>query len=240
MEFHTIKYDNKEIVLQEPTLQQWQELMLYKDLEEEDDFVYTLISIMTKISRDELREVPYSSVRKVADSLSAYMVGLDNSFHKDFEFKGVKYSFIDMSNLKFGEFVDIDNYLQKPASIRNRELNKMMAFYYREVIDGKLVKYDASKVEGRAEIFKELPVKYFHGAMRFFFHLGNISQRNTQFYLEMEQNFRTMTGVKKHLLLTGVGIYRLLNWLTMTSQKYLKWLKFRCSKLLTYLPTRLT
>lgn len=240
MEIHTIEYDGKEIVLEEPTLQQWQELMVYKDLEEEDDFVYTLISIMTKIDREELREVPYSSVRVVADALSGYIVSLDKTFHKEFEFKGVKYGFIDLSNLKFGEYVDIDTYLQKPLSVRNRELNKMMAFYYREMVDGKLVKYDASKVDERAELFKDLPVKYFHGAMRFFFHLDNILQRNIQFYLEMEQKFKTMTGIKRRLLLTGVGIYRLSNWLATTSRKYLKSWKSRYSQLLTFLRTRLT
>jgi hypothetical protein len=240
MEIHTIKYGDKEVVLQEPTLSVWQDLMMYRDLEDEDDFVYTLLSLMTDIDREELRDLPYSSVQPVADKLSGYIMSMDKTFVKEFEFKGVKYQFLDLTNMTFGEFVDIDTYLSKPASTRNRELNKMMSYFYREVEEGKLSKYDASKVDARAEVFKELPVKYFHGAMRFFFHLGNISQRNTLFYLEMAQNFPTTTGIKRRLLVTGVGIFRLSNWLKTTLQKSLKLWKFRCSQLLTYLRIKST
>jgi hypothetical protein len=240
MEIHTLKYGGNEVVLEEPTLQIWQEMMVYKDLEEEDDFVYTLIHLMSGISREELRDLPYSSVKPVADKVSGYIMSMDSTFHKDFEFNGVEYRFIDLPNLSFGEFVDIDTYLSKPLSIRNRELNKMMAFFYREVVDGKLVKYDASLVDTRAEKFKDLPVRYLHGAMRFFFHFANISSRNTLFYLEMAQNFPTRTKTERLLLRTGVGIFQLWSWLNKTSQRFLMWLKFRCSQLLTYSPIRLT
>lgn len=191
METHYIEYEGKEYKIQEPTIELWNRINVMKDLTDDKDFNLYLISIVTGLSIEQLKEADWEGVYEAAHSLADYFLGENaEKFYKDFEFNGQKYGFIDLNNLTFGEFIDIDEFLSRPLAKRNGELNLLMALLYREIgDDGKVVKYDATKVEERALLFKFLPVKYLRGSMSFFLRLENILQKSTRssFHRKMYQ-----------------------------------------------------
>ena len=218
MEKHYIVYDGKEYEVGEPTVELWNKLNLLKDLYEEKEFSLMLISIATGLSVSDIRDSEWQSVYETSNYLADYFLQHSEKFYKDFEFKGVKYGFIDLENLTFGEFVDIDEFLNRPEVKRNTELNLLLALLYREVgDDGKVLPYDATKVKERSVLFRQLPIKYI-SAWRFFFHLENILRASTRSYLH-KMIYRLKWKVKSHLRAFGVGMGHLYIYLVKTYSK---------------------
>ena len=175
---HTITYQDKEYVVNEPSIQIWTKLDFYKDILDDNDFVIKIISESTGLTEEQIMQADWFDILQVASGLSELLLNINDDFHPDFEFDGVKYKFIDLPNLTFGEFIDIDSFLQKNEAERKNQLNFLMALFYREVgEDGKVVKNDGELLQARAEKFKNLPVKYVHGALGFFLRLEKILQK---------------------------------------------------------------
>ncbi len=175
-----IEYNGKDYKISEPTINLWNKLNLLKDLyDSEQEYLILVISLMTGLDRENILKASWSSIQDAGEYLTDYLLKQTNDFYNEFEFQGTKYRFIDLKNITFGEFIDLDSYLQQPPSKRMSELHTLMAFLYREVgSDGKIEPYDGSKVEPRAELFKFLPVKYLNGAMRFFLTLEVLLEKN--------------------------------------------------------------
>jgi len=175
---HKITYQDKEYVVNEPSIQIWTKLDFYKDILDDNDFVIKIISESTGLSEDQIMEADWFDILQVASGLSELLLNINDEFHNEFEFDGVKYKFIDLPNLTFGEFIDIDAFLQKNEAERKSQLNFLMALFYREVgEDGKVIKADGELLQARAEKFKNLPVRYVHGALGFFLRLEKILQK---------------------------------------------------------------
>jgi hypothetical protein len=175
---HTITYQDKEYVVNEPSIQIWTKLDFYKDILDDNDFVIKIISESTGLTEEQIMQADWFDILQVASGLSELLLNINDDFHPDFEFDGVKYKFIDLPNLTFGEFIDIDSFLQKNEAERKNQLNFLMALFYREVgEDGKVVKNDGELLQARAEKFKNLPVRYVHGALGFFLRLEKILQK---------------------------------------------------------------
>lgn len=215
-----IEFDGKDYLVKNPTLHIWAQLNLFKDIEEEDDYNVSLISLTTGIPEEKIREAKHAEVRKAADYLSDYFIKNSEGFYPEFEFEGVKYKFVDLNNLTFGEFVDLDEFLKKDISYRKGNMEQMMAILYRPVDEnGKIEKYDSSTAQLRAHKFKNLEVKYLTGTLRFFLLLRNELAVPIPYYLKM---WIKMKKRLKHLLRTGVGMAPSFSWLTKTYQKLLK------------------
>lgn len=222
MELHVIEYEGKQYKIEEPTIELWNRLNILKDLYKEDEFNLLLISIATGLDIDEIKEANWESIYDASNSLADYFLTQSDKFYNEFVFNGQKYRFIDLENLTFGEFIDIDVFLQKPISKRQGELNYLMALFYREVgDDNKLVKYDATKVNDRALLFKMLPVKYLKGALSFFLRLENILQKNTRSYFH-KMVYQMMWKLKKVLRVFGGGMLRSYIYLMKTYYKFRK------------------
>lgn len=175
---HTITYQDKEYVVNEPSIQIWTKLDFYKDILDDNDFVIKIISESTGLSEEQIMQADWFDILQVASGLSELLLNINDNFHNEFEFDGVKYKFIDLPNLTFGEFIDIDAFLQKNEAERKSQLNFLMALFYREVgEDGKVIKADGELLQARAEKFKNLPVRYVHGALGFFLRLEKILQK---------------------------------------------------------------
>jgi hypothetical protein len=168
----SITYGDKDVEVKEPTIEMWSRLALYKDVLDEGEFLIRLIMESTGLTKDEVMDADWYDIMQVGNSLTDYLLKQSDEFHPTFEFKGTKYTFLDLANLTFGEFIDIDTLLSRSDIERRSQLNLMMSMFYREIgEDGKIVPYDASKVNERAELFKALPIKYVHGSMSFFLRL---------------------------------------------------------------------
>jgi hypothetical protein len=224
MEKHFIEYDGKEYRVNEPTIELWTKLNTLKDLYEEKDFSIIIISLATGLSTDQLRDASWEGVYETSTYLSNYLLKDGDKFQNEFEFKGKKYRFISLENLTFGEFIDIDEFLSRDPSKKASELNLLMALLYREVDeDGKLTPYDASLLRERAELFRQLPVKYLNGAMVFFCRLENILRVSTHSFLR-RQMMNLKWKVIKALRTTGGGIHRWYTYRGITFSKYTRWL----------------
>ena len=168
----TITYNDKVYEVQEPSIELWVKLDLYKDLLSEEGFVIKIISESTGLTEEEIMNADWFDIMQVANGLTEQLLQINDKFHNEFEFEGVKYRFIDLPNLTFGEFIDIDTFLNKNEAERKAQLNFLMALFYRPVNEkGETEKYDGKKIPIIAEKFKDLPVKYVHGALGFFLHL---------------------------------------------------------------------
>jgi hypothetical protein len=165
----TITYNDKVYDIDEPSIELWVKLDLYKDLLSEEGFVIKIISESTGLTEEQIMDADWFDIMQVAAGLTEQLLEINDKFHNEFEFEGVKYRFIDLPNLTFGEFIDIDSFLNKNEAERKSQLNFLMALLYRPVNEnGELEKYDGKKIPLVAEKFKKLPVKYVHGALGFF------------------------------------------------------------------------
>ena len=166
----------------------------------------------------------WKEILVASQNLSNYLLNQGKEFYNEFEFEGQKYKFVDLPNLSFGEFVDIDSYLIKPLVERRRELHFLAAMLYREVDeDGKIKKYNGNDLPGRAEKFKRLPIKYLNGASSFFLLIEKISRGNIQISLRtrFKMRMKVIWTLAKLIVLTsiGAGLIRWSLWRKKTSLK---------------------
>lgn len=169
MEKQYVKYKGKKYLINEPTIEDWARIMVLQQWSDEREFATILLSQITGLSVEEIENADYQEVLNAAQVISEYFLQESTEFKNEFEFNETKYRFLDLTNMTFGEFIDLDGFLQKPVVEKQKEMNLLMAMLYREVDDkGTTLPYDSGKVQLRAEEFKKLPVKYVHGASSFF------------------------------------------------------------------------
>jgi hypothetical protein len=227
MEKQYVKYKGKNYLINEPTIEDWSKIMILQEWSDEREFSTILLSQITGLSQEEIENADYQEILDAAQTISEYFLVESSEFKNEFEFNDKKYRFLDLPNLKFGEFIDIDGFLTKPVIEKKKEMNLLMAMLYREVgEDGNYLPYDSSKVQLRAEEFKKLPVKYVNGASSFFLRLGRISQGNTtlSFWSKVKMMTRMIYLSVKFLLLIGfgVGLALLLRLPTKISQRWMR------------------
>lgn len=209
-----IELDGKDYEVKQPTIQKWAMLNLMKDLEEEDDFRIYLVSLSTGIEEDLLRQANFLQVKQAADFLTEYFLNMGERFYPEFEFNGKEYKFLDLNNMSFGQFVDIDTFLQRDESYRKSNMNELMAMLYMEKDE---TTYSVEKVNERKVLFRDLEVKYLQGAFRFFLLLRKTLQENTPFYLKTKWKMKKMIkNLSKPFRQFGAGMGRLYSWLVRT------------------------
>jgi hypothetical protein len=215
------EFKGKFYELKEPSIELWNKLMSIKDWTDEVEFSVKLISELCNLTEDEVRNNDWEVMIELSKSLSNYILQDSKKFHKEFEFEGQKYRFIDLPNLTFGEF--IDTFLTRPANERLKDTHLLMAMLYREVgFGGKLVSYDSSKLESRAEKFKKLPVKYVNGSSTFFLLIEKELLQSSLTYSKKGLTMMTMIKILMTIprsVLFGVGLIRSRNSQMKTLQK---------------------
>lgn len=226
-EIHEIVYDGKTYEVKQPTISQWQELIRNKDLKSERLFLAGLISQITGISEDELLEADYHSVMITSEALMKYFESEAVKFHPEFEFEGDRYKFVDLRNLTWGEFIDIDEYLSLPKQERERNYQLMMAMLYRKLDEkGNYTKYNAIEVKEIAEKFKNLPVKYLQGSTVFFWTIENILQKNIHYsFLTKAWWIVMMKRISRKIQTLSDGLVSLYKWPTRMFSRLTMWFK---------------
>ena len=219
MEKLIIELDGTDYEVKEPTIHNWALLNLLKDIEEEEDFTKAIVSVSTGIEEDLLDQANFQQVKKAADYLSHYFLELGSKFYPNFEFKEKEYKFIDINNLSFGHFVDIDTFLSKDESYKKSNMNELMGMLYMEKDEDK---YNSERATKRRELFRDLPVKYLQGSLLFFFVLRKRLHENTPYYLKTKWKVMRIMKKLKHSVVTGVGIQRLYIWLVKTLKTLMK------------------
>jgi hypothetical protein len=208
MEKHIIEYNGVEYGIDEPNIEFWNKLTTFQEFYDKDEFNLLLISMATGLSIDDLKNAPWEQVYETAQYLANYFLNVGDKFYNEFEYDGIKYRFIDLENLTFGEFIDIDEFLNRPPAKKQSEMNLLMALLYRPVgEDGKIEPYDSSKLQSRSQKFKTLPVKYLKGSLRFFLRLESILSQNTHSFFH-RMKFKLKWKIVTLLRVFGGGILR--------------------------------
>jgi hypothetical protein len=122
-----------------------------------------------------------------------------------FELDGIEYGYLpSYKKITFGEFVDLDTLLTKKPEEVIDYLHIITAIMYRPIIKSKskhnfeIEKYDAVKMEERAELFKnKLDIKFTLGGQFFFTQFVNNSYNFTR--LSLKQKIRREWEVLKIL-----------------------------------------
>ncbi len=201
-----IKYNGKTYTVSEPTLDVYMALQKEIDYANDLELAVSLIGWITGLSDDEIKEAEAYTIITAAEGIIKYYNDIEGSFYETFDFNGKKYKFIDLKNMSFGEYIDIDTFLQKPSSEKQTKLNELMALLYRELDEkGKYKPYNVEEIKEISKEFKTLPLKYFKGALVFFYNIANMSLSRTPLYL-LKVRVRKVIQMIKTLL---VGMLRL-------------------------------
>jgi hypothetical protein len=222
-----LKYKGKSYQIEEPTIENWAKIIALQEWTDEREFSIKLMSMITGLTEEEIENADAIDVVKATTEVSTFLMEKSNEFKNEFEFNGKNYRFIDLPNLTFGEFIDIDSFLTKTPVEKKREMHLLMAMLYREIDkDGNYLPYNSNKIQSKAEEFKKLPVRYLNGATTFFLRLDKIlrgglrgsSWLQTKLVMKM-----IWLSVKLSVLIGfGLGLGRLYLWRMRILQKLKK------------------
>lgn len=225
-------YKNKEYTVDEPTVEMWSKLVLLQEWTDEREFCVMLLSMTTGLTEEEIENSDYLEVVKISNEISTFLTQDGDKFYNEFSFNNKNYRFLDLPNLTFGEFIDIDTYLTKEEHEKKKEMPLLMAMLYRELDEnGNYKPYNSKELQLKAEEFKKLPVKYVRGSTNFFFHLGKTLQGNFQasfwFRLKLMVQMVWMLVRFVPLISFGVGSLLLYRWRTKILQRLKRLLNIR-------------
>lgn len=162
-----------------------------KDIEDETTLDLLAISSLTGLSMDLATKVRKTDIDVVKTELkSLFLKPMNSKLNTIIEIKGIEYGFHPkLKDITFGEFVDLDNYLEKPWE----NMHYIMAILYRPILSKKkkryrIEDYDSDKSFDRANLFRdELSVATVNGAASFFLNIGLEYQNVLQSSLSKEQ-----------------------------------------------------
>ena len=149
------------------------------------------ISSFTGLSMDLLVQIRKTDIDVVKSHLNKLSEKkMNTTLNTIIEVKGVDYGFHpNLKDLTFGEFVDLDNYLEEPW----KNMHYIMAVLYRPIVKIKKNKYSIEDYDGdsafeRAVLFRDnLSVASVNGAANFFLTIGVEYQAVMKLSLSKEQ-----------------------------------------------------
>jgi len=158
-----IEYKGKKYPIKEPTIKIWSEVMKLQGILDQQDMFIKVLEMTTGLSQEEILSADAKEVLEAGKSVFAYINQQDKKVVNEFEHEGITYQFLDVTDVSFGQFVDIDTFLSKDESYRIQNLNELAAYLYTE----KGTKYGDVKIKKRIKAFEDLPVKYLEGSVFF-------------------------------------------------------------------------
>lgn len=201
-----IIHKGQKYTIKNVTIEMWSDIMKYKDLMEEEQMYYRMISVMTSIDEKELLSADASEMIKVGEKLKTILYKDSKQLFPKIEFNGKNYKLVDVHNMSFGQFVDIDSFLTKDETYRVANLNELAAYLYTE--EGKT--YGDTDFKAQIEEFKKLEIKYLEGAIFFLLSFGKGLQQLSQVYSNMKLLW-WMMRLRITLGLIGDGIRQLIS-----------------------------
>jgi hypothetical protein len=200
---NVIEYNGKKYIIKEPTIRTWAEVMKMKDILDEGELFVKVIELTTGLTYEEIMSADASQVKNVGEKVLSIITGSNKKVVQYFEHEGEEYQFLDIQNLSFGQFIDIDTFLSKEENYRIQNLHELASYLYIE----KGSKYGEKSIPKRAEKFKELPIKYMEGSVFFLLSILNLSEELTKIYSQ-SKTLKVVMKTKILFRLIGVGIQR--------------------------------
>jgi hypothetical protein len=113
-----IEHKGKQYEVKEPTIETWKNVMVFKDLFDEEEMSIKMISEVTGLTMKEIKEADALDIRIAGDTLWRYMNQESRELFRTIEHKGITYKLIDVNKISFGQFVDIDTFMKKEESYK--------------------------------------------------------------------------------------------------------------------------
>jgi hypothetical protein len=201
METIQVELNKTKYTIEEPNIELWTNVMKFKDLLDEEELYIKMISEVLGITREEVLSADTTQILEIGDYVYSFINKESKKLFKQIDFQGTKYNLVDVNNISFGQYVDIDTFLRKEEGYRIANLNELAAYLYTE--DG--VSYTNSNIKLRIETFKTLPIKYIEGAIFFLLNLAKGSQELTRLYSQSKVMW-TIMKIRITLMLIGDGI----------------------------------
>ena len=163
----------------EVSLGKYSKLMtaLNNDESSEIELIIKTLESLVGISTTQLTKVPLKYLKTAYAELSTLTSTMPSTeLKRIIDVDGTAYGFIsDFDELTFGEFCDLDNYLQDSWN----NLDKIMAVLFRKVVARDKDKYSIEEytmkgIKERRELFNSsLSIDVVYGALVFFYHIGS-------------------------------------------------------------------
>ena len=191
---------NKQRV-REATIQTWSEIMKYRDLMDETEMFVKTIELLTDIPKEEIMQADAEEVYAAGELILSQLNSEKGKVYQTITHRGVDYIFIDVNDISFGQFIDIDTFLSKDENYKQRNLNELAAYLYTEIG----TKYGDKPITARKEAFQDLPMRYMEGAVFFLASSARTSAVLTKIYSQSKM-LRWTAKTRIILALIGDGI----------------------------------
>jgi len=196
-----IEYKGEKYPIKEPTIKIWAEVMKLQGILDEQDMFIKILEMTTGLSQEQILSADAKDVLDAGKSVFTYLNQQDKKVINEFQHSGITYQFLDMTDISFGQFVDIDTFLSKDETYRTQNLNELAAYLYIE----KGTKYGDVKIKKRIKAFEELPIKYLEGSVFFLLSSAKAYEEITTLYSQSKL-LSLMMRTKIVFRLIGAGI----------------------------------
>ena len=189
--------------LSEITLGQYQKYLEIQEGDNDEMFIaQKMIEIFCNIELKYVTKMRWKDVQEITLTLSN-MFDEDSKFTKMFTLDKVQYGFIpNLDEITFGEFVDLDTYLQDW-----QQMDKAMSVLFRPVDINVRGRYNIKEYDGSMnEHLKEMPLSIALGAVFFLLNLGKELSQVMMDYLD-KGILKDHIQVKEGLMQNGIGIH---------------------------------
>lgn len=197
-----IELNGKIIQVQsELTIGQYQTYVKNKELYDKEPA--RMLALYMGISYSQLKNLPKDQIEFVNMYITSQLMSDEykDETYEVFEHKGIEYGLEnDWTKLAWGAWVDLEVF--SSDNIEDN-IHRIMSVLYRPVTSNKKGKYtiqpyNSETIEERANIFKDIPLKYWFGASTFFLLVSTIYIDNMQSSLntKMKLNKMMMRGWK--------------------------------------------
>jgi hypothetical protein len=194
-----------------------------KETDESANFVnLKALEIFCGLQLKDSYKLPMTAFSGIIKELTSAL-GEDTPLVKRFWFRGsngneVEFGMIpDLSNMTFGEYVDLDRYISDW-----KQMHKVMAILFRPIKAKKKDLYDIEEYDGSdkyADYMKHMPLNVALGALVFFYRLGmKLSKHTIASSLKDLSKDRLSLVESKFLEQNGVGINQFMHSLEVMSQ----------------------
>lgn len=167
--------------------EKWEDITLEKFIEIQSLYTdgnqptYTqLISVLSNIPEKELNQYPAIVIEKIAEKLSYLKDEITKEVLNYIDIDGERYQINYMEELKFGEFVDCNTVLDADRN----NFPAILSIVCRKEGETYDDEYIAKYQEKRMEMFAHQPITKVYPMVAFFLTCYQLSNINTQSYLE--------------------------------------------------------
>lgn len=162
-----IDYRGKKYELKEPTVSNWIDIMKLKDILSEQEMYVRMIEAVSGISKEEILTTDASTIQHIGSIIERHLNNESKEYFPKITHNNIEYTLVDINNISFGQFVDIDTFLNKDESYRLSNLHELAAYLYCE----SNIEYGKSDFKKRIEAMRDLPLKYVEGSLFFLLNL---------------------------------------------------------------------